>query len=160
MSDAGFITYVSVGEECGIYNIQGTSAKSHLVCRPGAACITTINFDLTQSTQCQRLYKAEGEQCRDNFYECVNAYTCMRNEFEVNTCNGISFWKGNPFITGKRTPSLFENDITSIVLGSVILFIWLSGVVAYLFTKIREERLADGVVNDETERLVIYGQKK
>lgn len=83
----------------------------------------------------------------------------MRNEYEVNTCNGISFWKGNPFITGKRTPSLFENDITSIVLGSVILFIWLSGVVAYLFTKIREERLADGVVNDETDRLIIYGQK-
>lgn len=155
MSEAGFITYVSVGEECGIYNIQGTTAKSHLVCRPGAACITTVNFDLTTSQQCQRLYKLEGEQCRQNFFECVNAYTCLANEYETDTCNGISYWKGNIYVSGRRTASSFETDITSIVLGSVILFIWLSGVTAYLFTRIREERLADGTTED-SERIILY----
>ena len=154
MTDAGFITYVSVGEECGIYNIQGTSTKSHLVCRPGAACITTVNFDLTQSSQCQRLYKSKGEQCSQNFFQCVNAYTCMANEYEVDTCNGISFWKGNPYITGKRTQAFHETDHTMVVLGSVILFVWLSGAVAYLFTKVREERLEDGVVSEE-DRIIV-----
>ena len=138
MSDAGFITYVSEGENCGIYNIEGTTAMSHLVCRPGLACITTVNFDLTQSSQCQRLYKSEGEQCSKNFYECVNSFTCTANEHEVNTCNGISFWKGNPYITGKRTIAFHDTDYTMVILGCIILFIWLTGAVAFLFTKFKE----------------------
>ena len=78
----------------------------------------------------------------------------MANEYEVDTCNGISFWKGNPYITGKRTQALHETDYTMVILGSVILFIWLSGAVTYMFTKIREERLEDGVVS-EKDRIII-----
>lgn len=152
MSEAGFITYVGLGEECGMYNIQGTSAKSHLVCRPGMACVTTVNSDMTSSSQCQRLRKLEGEQCRTNYFECVDTYTCMRNEYEVNTCNGVSYWKGNVYVTGTRTNALFETDITSIVLGSVVLFVWLSGVTAYLFTRIRE----DADKEDGQARMIIY----
>jgi hypothetical protein len=76
----------------------------------------------------------------------------MRNEYEVNTCNGVSYWKGNVYVTGTRTNALFETDITSIVLGSVVLFVWLSGVTAYLFTRIRE----DADKEDGQARMIIY----
>lgn len=129
MTEAAFITYVGDRQECGIYNIQGTFSTNHLVCRPGLACISTLHFDGTESSQCQRLHKSLGESCRRDYYECVNTFTCRKNEYEQNTCDGVSTWRGNTYLKSTFTKPHIDPNYAFAILGIFIVVLWIISLV-------------------------------
>lgn len=118
MTDVGFITYVENGDECGIFNIEGTTQKHHYVCKDGHYCMLTKHFDNSQSSVCRKDVKLLGDKC---IHACDNAIPCLQNEYNEFTCGGVVVLQKNEFELS--TPHYNDNkiDTISVVLGTLII---------------------------------------
>lgn len=124
----GYILYANEGEECGVTPLQNASYNLYKVCHNELSCVGTLNHDATFSYQCQRIKKGLGEQCSTYIDECANGLLCLKNEYEVFTCGGTSFWRGNIYGTKINSLATYEtrfylNTISLILLGFWILLL-------------------------------------
>lgn len=122
MVDVGFITYVNIGEECGVYTIAGTSQKHHYVCNGGNFCGTKGHFDGTESSVCVSETKLLGDKCS---FVCNDDIPCLQNEYDEYTCGGITMGRKNTYELKTITPQNSSFDIVSVVLGTTLLLIWI-----------------------------------
>jgi hypothetical protein len=51
---------------------------------------------------------------------------CLMNQYEVMTCNGVSYWRGNPYLTGRRTEGAFQLDFIVLGAGGLLTMLWLA----------------------------------
>jgi len=138
--EQGFIIYGNVGDECGPVRLENSSSTLHKVCHKNLACLGTLNHDATFSYQCQKIKKAIGEKCSVYLNECADSLTCIMNEYEVLTCGGASFWRGNIYGSNTNSIAVYEtryylNTISLILIGFWFLLLLLMFINWYITRK-------------------------
>lgn len=137
------IEYVDPGEPCGIFNLT-----NHYVCKLGAACYRTAGM----TTRCLVVTKNEGDTCRIGYNDCLFRYPCVRNEYEIMTCNGITRWMGTPACILENTTQTIHSvgTNTNYLAGGVFLILIWAVCVAFLHVRQKQQQLYMGL--SETKR--------
>lgn len=123
----GSITYVDEGETCGIFTVINSELRNHKVCNDGLACMDQY-FDITQDTtikKCSSVELPPGTECNPLYTNCGGGLECLRNEFEVYTCGGCTYWKGNSNAINTKliVTSHYEPNMTLVILGIIIILL-------------------------------------
>jgi hypothetical protein len=133
----GSITYQGDGDTCGIFTVINSELRSHRVCSDGLACMpTAIGNDVTTKI-CQSVEVLIGERCLPNYDMCYGGVECMKNVNGDYTCGGEEVWIGNPsfVMSGYVKASEFKMNITLIVIGCIVLFLYFLFIVYEVFIK-------------------------
>jgi hypothetical protein len=132
------INYVNVNNPCGVRFDFNSSTVIYDICRDDLTCALqerVVDGVPLEVKICKDNRGVAGDTC-SNTKPCAAGLMCSQNEYGVQTCGGVSFWKNQDyyFNTTLTKPSQYKNRFRFVFAGCAVYFV-ASCILLYLFYK-------------------------